>query len=185
MATGISSAFQDWLATSRTIPRLSTTSAQMVASAAEVRGDQRLVTRDVIARQNEQRRDQNQDPQRPPRPLAERLRLNRLVMLHAKQDQLLLADRLILLDEHFAAGERVVMFGHLVARDLAEQGGLFLLVAQRRSAVEPLGDELEQDLADPRRGERGDEFFRDRTVGLDDPLGNDPLAGKTRASSRG
>ena len=42
--------------------------------------------------------------------------------------------------------------------------------------VEAIGDQAEEDLADPRRGEGRAEFLVDRPVGLDHPLGDDPLA---------
>ena len=97
-------------------------------------------------------------------------------MLQAQQDELLLADGLALLDEHLAAGVGVVMVGDARPRLLAEPGGGLGLEGERRRAVELVGDQAEEDLADPRRGERRAEFLVDRPVGLDDPLGDDPLA---------
>ena len=59
---------------------------------------------------------------------------------------------------------------------LAQLGGGLGLERERRRAIELVGDQAEEDLADPRRGERRAEFLVDRAVGLGDPLGDDPLA---------
>ena len=68
------------------------------------------------------------------------------------------------------------MVGDARPRRLAGGGGGLGLEGERRRAVELVGDQPEEDLADPRRGERRAELLEDRPVGLDHPLGDDPLA---------
>ena len=57
-------------------------------------------------------------------------------MLHPQQDELLLADRLVLIDQHVAARVGVEMFVTRFAGLVAERGRDFGLVGQRRRRVE-------------------------------------------------
>ena len=98
-------------------------------------------------------------------------------MLHPEQDELFLADRVVLLDEQVAAAVGVVDLLDAVAGAVALEGGVLLLVGERGGAGELVGDEAEEDRAEPGRAEGGDELAGDRAVGLGDPLGDDPLAG--------
>ena len=80
-------------------------------------------------------------------------------------------------DEDLAARVGVVDVGDAAARLLAEPGRGLGLVRQRRRARRACSAiKLEEDLADPRRGEGRAELLGDRPVGLDDPLGDDPVA---------
>ena len=67
---------------------------------------------DVVARQQEKRRDQADDPKSSPHALTQRECIASCIVLHSQQDELLFADRLALFDEHVALGESVKMIAH-------------------------------------------------------------------------
>ena len=90
---------------------------------------------------------------------------------------MLLADRLALFDQDVAAGVSVVDGRRRGCGPLSRSSAVASASnVKRRRAIQLIGDQIEQDLADARRGERRAEFLVDRPVGLDDPLGHDPIA---------
>ena len=87
-------------------------------------------------------------------------------MLHPEEDELLLADRLVLLDEHVARAVGVVYVLDLAPGLVALPAVVCSLVGQGGRSIEPVGDEPEEDLAEPRCGERRDEVAETGPSGL-------------------
>ena len=70
------------------------------------------------------------------------------LVLHPQQDELLLADRLPLFDQDVALGEGVEVLVHPAAGLVAQPRGDLRLMSQGRPAIDPVGDKLEQNLAE-------------------------------------
>ena len=93
-------------------------------------------------------------PRRTASPVAETELGHGGVVLEAKQDELFLADGLALLDQDLAAAVGVEMVGDAASSLLAKLRGRLGLESQGRRRIELPGNQSEQDLADPGRGER-------------------------------
>ena len=106
MATGTSSAFQVWSASRRTTAMRHDHQAADGGDMPQVARDCGLVPVNIVSREQEEGGHQGQDPQGPPRLVAQAQRALGGLMFHPQQDELLLADRLSLLDQDVALGVR-------------------------------------------------------------------------------
>ncbi len=114
----------------RTNPTAADDQSAERGDALQVAGDPRLVAVDVIADQREQRGDEHHHRYHPPSTRAERHQGVGFIVLHTEENQLLLADRLALLDEEVAPAVGVVNLFHAVAGDVALTVRVGFLVGQ-------------------------------------------------------
>ena len=97
-------------------------------------------------------------------------------MLEPKQNELLLADRLSLIDKDLAVSISVVMVRNTVACIFPKLRSGISFVLQGRHVIQLTGDQAEKDLADPRGREDRAKLLIYRPLRLDDPLRDHAIA---------